>query len=253
MRSGSLHRYKLQIAYDGTHYHGWQVQRNGHSIQETLQKKALILLKQEVHITGSGRTDSGVHALAQAAHMDLDEKLNLFRFPYALNAILPADIRILSIEEVPADFHARYSAVGKIYTYYIALKDFQDPFTRLYTWYLPYREFSLEALKESAAKLIGTHDFKGFANEAHEGIASYDSQRTMKRVDVEDHGGRIKIEFEADGFLYKMVRNCIGTLVDIGRGRFGTDVIDQVFETKKREEAGTTAPGHGLFLTRVLY
>lgn len=201
-------------------------------------------------VTGAGRTDSGVHALGQTAHIKTEDSLNPSKLAYAMNAILPEDIRIVAIEKMEDDFHARYSAKGKIYRYRIATV--QNPFTRLYAWYVPFK-LDLSLLKEASHLLLGEHDFKGFANESHKGVASHDSIRTMRRIEIIEKEGEIILEFEADGFLYKMVRNIVGTLVDVSRGALDIQSISQVLETKKRSQAGQAAPSKGLFLIKVLY
>lgn len=254
MRSGEviMHAYKLTIAYDGTNYAGWQVQNTGLGIQEVIQKPLSQLLKGKTDLTGSGRTDAGVHALGQTAHFHTEKPLDIFRFHYALNSLLPNDIRIVEMEEISLDFHARYKTTGKIYVYNLRLTPVQNPLRRLYSWHVRTPNFSLPLMQEAANKLIGTHDFKGFASESHSGVASYDSIRTMKRVDIVV-GDETTITFEADGFLYKMVRNLVGTLVDIGRGQLPPDTIERVLNEKDRRLAGQAAPAQGLFLQQVLY
>ncbi|MCB1114713.1 MAG: tRNA pseudouridine(38-40) synthase TruA [Chlamydiia bacterium] len=245
-------KYVLTFQYDGTNYVGWQVQPKDASVQKTCQEVLETVLRQKADLTGAGRTDSGVHALAQTAHIEVDTPLDLYRFKSSMNGLLPDDVRLLSVEEKPEDFHARYSAKGKIYRYHIALKGKESLFKRKYQWVLPYREFDVEKLKQGAKRLLGEHDFKGFASENHRGAASYDSIRTMKRLDIEE-GEELILTFEADGFLYKMVRNLVGTLVDVGRGYFPPERIAEVLETGDRKLAGQAAPAHGLFLVKVLY
>ena len=244
--------YKMILAYDGTPYGGWQVQRNTLSIQDLVQQKLAILLKKEIPLTGAGRTDAGVHARGQTAHFPSEHLLDIHRFIYSLNALLPPDIRVLELSEALPEFHARYSSRGKIYTYHLRLAPLQDPFRRLYSWHIPQPTFSLEKMKRGIEKILGTHDFKGFASEASQGIASYDSVRTLSRVELIE-GEETLLIYEADGFLYKMVRNLTGTLVDIARGRLPLETIDLVFATGDRTKAGQAAPAHGLFLDKVLY
>lgn len=251
-------RYKITLSYDGTHYVGWQKQPNGSAIQEVVQAALTQILRLPVGITGAGRTDAGVHARAQTAHFSVPEPLDMRRLSYGVNAVLPADIRLLDMEEVPDDFHARYSATGKVYTYHLHLGPWHNPFNRLYTWHIPFPHFSLEKMKEGGQKLLGTHDFKGFAAEASQGVASYDSIRTLRRLEIiQTEKGREGIEvillFEADGFLYKMVRNLVGTLVDIGRHHLPLEVMDEILRTHDRRLGGQTAPPQGLFLDSVYY
>jgi tRNA pseudouridine38-40 synthase len=244
--------YKLTLAYDGTAYGGWQVQPNAPSIQKTVQDQLERYFSRKVDLTGAGRTDAGVHALGQTAHIILDEPLDPFRFRHALNSLLPPDIRLKEVELKPDDFHARYSATGKIYSYHLALRGQENPLRRHFQWQIPYRDFSLDAFQEGAKRLLGTHDFKGFASENHQGVAARDSIRTLKRIDITSQD-EIVVVFEADGFLYKMVRNLMGTLVDIGRGYFPPERIDTILQSQDRRLAGQAAPAHGLCLDAVIY
>lgn len=244
--------YKLTIAYDGTHYVGWQVQPRGLSIQELLQQKIEVLTRYKINLSGSGRTDAGVHALGQTAHFESLQLLDIFKFQHSLNSMLPDDIRVLDVELVDETFHARYKAKGKIYSYHLRIHPLQDPFRRLYSWHLPSHHFSKEKLILASKDLLGEHDFKGFASQGHQGVAAHDSIRTMHRVDFVE-GDECQIVFEADGFLYKMVRNMVGTLVDIGRGAIPEDTVKKVLASHDRKLAGQAAPAHGLFLVKVIY
>src|SRR5262249_30749926 len=158
------------------HYHGWQIQPNGISIQQKLQEAIKIILRKEVHIVGSGRTDAGVHALGQVAHFKWEDKIHLYRFLGSLNGLLPFDIRVKEVVEVPLDFHAQYSAVGKIYHYHLRLDPILNPFNRLYS-YQVHEKINLDLLAQAAKLFIGQHDFIAFANESHKGTASHDSVR----------------------------------------------------------------------------
>lgn len=245
--------YKLIISYDGTRYSGWQVQPNGISIQEVLQEKMSIILREKAHVTGSGRTDAGVHALGQTAHFKTKIRIDPYRFLHSLNALLPADIRVHSVEEVSPGFHPRYDAKGKIYSYHLNLNRTVSPFRRLYTLHV-HDKIDVDLLKQAAQCFIGTHDFTSFANEAHKGSAAEDAVRTIHRLDVifEDEG-YLRLEFEGNGFLYKMVRNIVGALLDVARGKIPLDKLPQILLAKDRKLAGQTAPAHGLFLVKVIY
>lgn len=246
------HNYKLTLAYDGTAYCGWQIQPNGVSIQEVLQKNITILTKQPVHVIGSGRTDAGVHALGQVANFYAEFPLELNRFQYSLNSLLPNDIRANSIEEVSLDFHARYSATVKTYHYHLHLGKIQDPFQRLYSTHI-YIPIDTARLKNAARLFIGTHDFSSFANEAHKGSAAHDPIRTLYRLDVIENDQNVRLEFEGDGFLYKMVRNIVGLLLEVASGKRPIEDVTAILAAKDRRAAGQAAPAHGLFLIRVDY
>lgn len=244
--------YKLILAYDGTDYCGWQVQLNGIAIQEVLQDKLAIILRTKTTLTGSGRTDAGVHAIGQVANFHSAPIADLSKFLSSLNALLPRDIRALSIEEVPLHFHAQHSPTGKIYHYHITLDRVQMPFIRRYALHVKMK-IDLALLTSTAKKFIGTHDFTSFANEAHTGIAAHDAVRTLYRLDVVEEEGGIRLEFEGDGFLYKMVRNIVGTLLEVATGKRPPEDIERLFSAKDRREAGQAAPPHGLFLVKVDY
>lgn len=246
------HTYALAIAYDGTAYCGWQIQPNGVSIQELIQDKVSILTRTPTQVIGSGRTDAGVHALGQVAHFHSHFIQDLYRFHGSLNALLPPDIRILNVHEVPSSFHAQYSALGKTYHYRLHLDRVSDPFKRLYSFHVK-EKINLDILQSAALMLLGTHDFTSFANEAHQGSAAKDAVRTLKRLDIIHEPGGIRLEFSGDGFLYKMVRNMVGTLLEIGMEKRSLKELPVILEAKDRRVAGQTAPPHGLFLIGVDY
>lgn len=244
--------YKITIAYDGTDYSGWQIQPNGVSIQQKLQEALKIFLKHDVFVVGSGRTDAGTHALGQVAHFKSPQEIDSRRFLHSLNGILPIDIRIKSIENAPHDFHARYSATGKIYHYFLHLDPILNPFKRLYSLHI-YEKINVNLLKEGAQHFIGTHDFTAFANEAHTGVAAHDPIRNLKRLDIIPIEEGLRLEFEADGFLYKMVRNITGTLLEVAGEHRLASSIPLILTSKDRRAAGKSAPAHALFLVKVLY
>lgn len=248
----AAYKYKMLLAYDGTQYNGWQVQPNGVTIQEVLQEKLHILLKTKTSVTGAGRTDAGVHARGQVAHFRHDTELDLFRLRAGLNGLLPRDIRVKSIENAPSDFHARYSARNKVYHYHIHNGVVQDPFTRLYSWFLP-QKLDIDRLRAGATAFTGTHNFSSFSNEASRGAAAANPVRTVKRLDVIVDGETIRLEFEAESFLYKMVRNITGFLVEIAKGKRVVEDVAAVLAAKDRRKAGLAAPPQGLFLIRVDY
>lgn len=244
--------YKLTIAYEGTAYHGWQVQPNGISIQAKIEEALAVFLQEPVRIVGSGRTDSGVHALAQVAHFHTQKNVDMKRIVFALNSLLPKDIRITAADFLPQGFHAQHHAKSKIYRYHLYLDKVLSPFRRAFVWH-KHAPFDQELLKEGIKQFLGTHDFTSFSNEAHRGVASHDPIRTIYRIDIIQEDGGIALEFEGDGFLYKMVRNIVGTLVDCAIGRRDPSDIPRIIQAKDRRLAGMAAPPQGLFLVKVHY
>lgn len=244
-------KYKLLIAYDGTSYGGWQIQPNAPSIQALVEDALEIALRKKTPIVASGRTDAGVHARGQVAHFRADtaDLPLLFR---SLNGILPKEIRILHLEEVPYTFHARYSALSKEYHYHVHLDWALDPFKRLYAYHHPY-PLDLDLLQQAIPFFIGTHDFTSFANEASKGSAAKNPIRTITRLQFIQEPGGFRLEFEGNGFLYKMVRNITGTLLDVGRKKIAPTDIPLLFEKKDRRQLSCAAPPQGLFLMKVNY
>jgi len=246
------YKYKMTIAYDGTHYGGWQVQPNAPSIQALIEHALGVILRLPIPIIGSGRTDAGVHALGQIAHFVTDNPIDISKTIASLNGMLSDEIRILEIIEVPLNFHARYSALSKTYHYRLHLKKIPDPFNKHYAYHVPH-PVDVDLLKEAASQFIGVHDFTSFANEASRGTAAKDAMRTLHRLDIVEEPGGVRLEFEGDGFLYKMVRNIVGTLLDICAGKIDKEQIPKIFSKKDRRLAGRTAPPHGLYLVAVKY
>jgi tRNA pseudouridine38-40 synthase len=248
-----MHCYKLTLAYDGTNYSGWQIQPNAPSIQQHLQEALTALLSGEhVAVIGSGRTDAGVHALNQIAHFKTEHELTPNRLLLALNGLLPRDIRVKTVEIAPLQFHSQYSAIGKEYHYHLYLERVMDPFRRLYSWHV-LRKLDLSLLQEATALFVGTHDFTSFANEPHVGSVAKNPIRTIYRLDICPLDGGLRLEFEGNGFLYKMVRNIVGTLVDVASRRLTIAEVISIFEAKDRRQASCAAPPQGLFLVRVDY
>lgn len=248
--------YRLLVSYEGTSYVGWQIQPNGLSIQGELKAAISKFLQEEVIVIGSGRTDSGVHALGQVAHFRCRQEVELQRFLRAVNGLLSPDIRVKEIQRAPSTFHALFSATGKVYHYHLCLDPFHDPFRRRYSLHVK-RKVNLDRLRQGAQALVGTHDFSAFANEANKGAAAKNAVRTMRRVDIVEEEGGIRLEIEANGFLYKMVRNIVGTL--LGGSYEGTkypeyiDDIEGILASKNRKRAGRAAQAQGLFLVEVFY
>lgn len=246
------YNYRMQIAYDGTPFHGWQIQLTGLSIQEILQNCLAKIIRHPITVIGSGRTDSGVHAVGQVAHFKTHHPLDISKVFKSINSLLPKEIRVLSLENAPIDFHAQFNAVRKTYHYNLFVGPVQPPLERLYALHI-YSKIDLNAMQEAAQFLLGEHDFTSFANESHRGSAAEDPVRTMERIDFVQSGGNVRIEFQGNGFLYKMVRNCVGTLLEVGTGKRKPADIISILEARDRRQAGQAAPPHGLFLFHVDY
>lgn len=246
------YNYKITIAYDGGRYFGWQIQPNQRSIQELIEETCFVFLRHKIKLIGASRTDSHVHALGQVANFTTEVKLSPYHFLRSANSLLPNDVRIRCIEEVPLDFHAQYSAKGKIYHYHLYLDPIEDPFKIPYT-YRVLGKCDLQLLEEALPFFIGTHDFTSFANSSEGGVASYDSIRTIHRLEMCKEEGGVRLEFEGDGFLYKMVRNIMGTLLEVALKKRLLQEIPSIFDAKDRRKAGRSVPPHGLFLIKVCY
>lgn len=247
-----MNTYKLTLAYDGTAYHGWQIQPNGESVQEILQNVFQTILRHPVKVIGSGRTDAGVHASGQVAHFQSDQQLDQRKALYSLNGLLPKDIRVKAIELVSNDFHAQYSAKGKEYHYYLYLDSVMDPFKRFYCWHV-HVQLDRDLLAQAAKQFVGTYNFSSFANQAHAGSAAVDPVRTIFRLDLVEIEGGLRLEFEGDGFLYKMVRNIVGTIIEVASKQRPLEDISLLLNVKDRRLAGAAAPPQGLFLVKVMY
>jgi tRNA pseudouridine38-40 synthase len=243
---------KLTVAYDGTAYVGWQRQAEGVSIQGLLEAALEPFEGQPVTVHGAGRTDAGVHALGQVASVRLTAALEVTRLARALNAVLPVDVRIVSVEEESADFHARYSATGKTYEYRIINAPFVSPFMYRYVWHVPYR-LNVDAMRAAAELLRGHHDFAAFQSAR---TAARSSERTITAIEWETGSGPdapIVLRISGDGFLRHMVRNIMGTLVEVGWGRWPVASITSILASRDRAHAGAAAPPQGLFLLAVMY
>ncbi len=240
---------KLTLAYDGTRFVGWQRQADGDSVQGLLEEALSRFEGASVTVHGAGRTDAGVHALGQVASVAVSFEHDVTTLRRALNAQLPPDVRVLSITEMDADFHARFSARSKTYQYRIRNSPVADPFERAYVWYLP-DPLDLTAMERAAATLVGTHDFVAFQSAGSE---TSGTTRTMTRSVWRHADGLLSYEISGNGFLRHMVRAIVGTLVEVGRGWREPDKMAALLDRRPRAEAGPTAPAHGLFLLRVDY
>ena len=241
-------RYFVTLSYDGTRYHGWQIQPNGDSIQERLQGALSTLLRTEISVTGAGRTDAGVHARMMVAHFDYEEALDGQQLCYKLNRLLPYDIAIQKVEQVADDLHARFSATSRTYHYYI--HTVKDPFSRAYSCELHY-PLDFKKMNEAAAMLLNYEDFGAFCK------SGADVKTTLCQVTAAEwhqtSPSTWYFEITANRFLRNMVRAVVGTLVDVGRGRLSLEEFQKVIEGKRRTEAGESMPGNALFLEDIKY
>lgn len=244
-----MRTYKLIVAYDGTHYKGWQKQQNlDQTIQGILERTISDLFGFEVKIDGSGRTDAGVHAKGQTASVVLPGKVPEGFFTEQVNRFLPQDIRITDECLAKNGFHARKSAVGKKYEYFIDTNEKADVFNRKYYFHFP-EKLNLKEMQSGADILTGTHEFAGFTDKKDE----KSTKRTIYDIIISEHEGRVRIEYIGTGFLYHMVRILTGTLLEVGIHRRTADSISTVLRSGNRSEAGFLAPAKGLFLTEVYY
>ncbi|MDG5814377.1 tRNA pseudouridine(38-40) synthase TruA [Chitinispirillales bacterium ANBcel5] len=239
-------RYFFRIEYDGSRYCGWQVQLNGNSIQTELQNAFSTVLRHKCSVTGAGRTDAGVHARAQCAHMDTETRIDIIRCEHSVNALLPKDIAIYGLQEVGRQFHARFSAVSREYSY--TLVDRKTPLQLLRAWHIAY-PMNWQRVQENSNHLIGTHDFAAFCAS---GSGSDSTICLIKDVRLTNDAGTWQFSIKANRFIYKMVRSIVGTLVDIGRGNIKETMYD-IISSKERSRVGQTAPPHGLVLENVNY
>ena len=241
-------RYFIWLSYDGTHYHGWQVQPNGISVQGELQRVLSTLLRQEISITGAGRTDAGVHARVMAAHFDFEGDIDCKQLAYKMNRMLGVDIVIDRIEEVAPELHARFSATERTYHYYIHTR--KDPFQRHYSCEIHY-PLDFEKMNEAGRILTTYEDFGAFCK-AHSDVKTTLCHVTRAEW-IQTGENTWYFVITANRFLRNMVRAVVGTLVDVGRGRLTLDEFRGVIEGKRRSDAGDSMPGNALFLEDVKY
>jgi tRNA pseudouridine38-40 synthase len=239
---------KLILSYDGSDYHGFQLQENAGSVQGTLEQALFQLLGTAVRVASAGRTDTGVHAEGQVVNFRADTRIPVERLPFALNAVLPDDIVVRAAEIVPDTFHARFSAVSKTYAYTIDNAPHPRVLTRKYSYHFRF-PLNVTDMAAAASSLLGIHDFVAFRAT---GSTVRTTVRNLMRLDVAEHDSFVTITAEADGFLYNMVRIIAGTLLEVGSGRRAPDLVP-VLASRERRSAGPTAPAHGLVLKAVRY
>lgn len=241
-----MKRVRLVVAYDGTNYHGWQIQKNGITIESELNRCLTELLEEPIEVIGASRTDAGVHAMGNVAVFDTSHQMPAKKISYALNQRLPEDIRIQRSDEVPSDWHPRHVKSRKTYEYRIYRGEFPMPVKRLYS-HFTYAELDVGKMQEAAAYLEGEHDFKSFCQT---GAQVESTVRTIHSVQVEEQGADLVIRICGYGFLYNMVRIIVGTLLEAGQGRRLPESMAEVLEARDRSAAGPTAPANGLMLMR---
>jgi len=240
---------KLTIAYDGTKFHGFQVQPQLRTVQGVLQDMIESVVGHPVSIIGSGRTDAGVHARGQVVNFKTTSRVPLEKWPIVCNVKLPNDLVVQASEEVPDDWHARFNATGKVYRYVIDRGAYPDVFTRHFSYHYPY-PLRIEPMVEAARLLEGRHDFTSFCAAA---TPVEDKVRLLHAVELIEQDHLLVITCRGEGFLYNMVRIIVGTLLDVGRGKIAPDEIPEILKACDRTRAGLTAPAHGLTMWEVLY
>lgn len=252
--------FRLTIEYDGTRYSGWQRQTGAVTVQEKIEDVLAQIFQQNITLEGSGRTDAGVHALAQVASFRVDtgrdkgilrhgRALERSRVRLAINSLLPKDIAIKDIRETADDFHARHSATGKRYVYYVLNRRYHTAINLYRCCFFPHR-LDIAAMRRAAKELVGRRSFRAFASESFK-EKSY--VRNLTKLTISRQGGFIRFTFEADGFLYNMIRNIVGTLLEAGRGKMTPEDVRRIVRSEERRLAGPKAPPHGLYLAKVFY
>ena len=241
---------KLTIEYDGTDFHGWQIQPGLRTIQGVIKERIAQITQGEVNLIGAGRTDAGVHALGQVANFQTESFIELIALQRGLNSLLSPDIVIKAAEEVEEGFHARFSARNKRYEYHILNRSYPSALLRAYAWFIPH-QLDLASMERCGRLLIGSHDFSSFRASGDE---SRHSVREVIRLEIERRqGDLIVIVIAANAFLREMVRSIVGTLVDVGKGKTSLEEFEEIFQARDRRQAGMTAPAEGLFLVEVRY
>lgn len=253
-----MQRYFIKFSYDGTNYHGWQIQPNGISVQEVLEKALSTLLRTKMSVTGAGRTDAGVHARLMVAHFDWEAPIDGQQLAYKLNRMLPRDVSVISVEAVENELHARFSATSRTYHYY--MHHGRNPFSRAYSCEMPY-ELDFERMNEAAKYLVGERDFKCFCKAGGDNkttICNLTEARWQRcNTEIAIHEAEKAEEWcfviTANRFLRNMVRAVVGTLVEVGRGRITIDEFRKIVDNGTRSDAGESMPGNALFLWDVTY
>jgi len=245
-----IKNFKITIEYDGTSYHGWQRQKNAHTVQEEIEKALLTMTGKKTVLTASGRTDAGVHALGQVANFHCDTDVSPQAFQNGVNSLTKDDIVIISCDIVDENFHSRFDTKSKTYHYRLLNRNLPVAINRQYAWFIK-KKLDLEEMRLALNHIIGTHDFKAF--EGTGSLRSHTIRRVFKAEILEQGKGLVVIEIEADGFLRFMVRNIVGTVADVGLEKITSNDFKKILLSKDRSMAGATAPPQGLFLMEVKY
>lgn len=240
---------KLTLEYEGTLYAGWQRQPKHPTIQAALEEALFKITQQHIPAVGAGRTDSGVHAVGQVVSFQSEKDLDEAQWASALNSTLPKDISVISSERVPDDFHARFSAKGKIYEYRMTLQSSRPALDRHRAWHFPY-QLDTDAMRQALKEFLGIHDFTSFRGQRSQTLNPI---CTMTHASLLFESPSLTIRIVGDRFLKQMVRAIVGTLVEVGQGKRSPHTIQDIFQAKNRQAAGRTAPPHGLYLVQVLY
>lgn len=246
-------RWRLVVSYDGTAYQGWQWQKTGVGVQQKLEEALARLFPSAPRVHASSRTDTGVHALGMVVHFDLprgESRLPARKLPLALNAWLPEDIRVRTAVRCRSPFHARFDATGKQYRYFVWNHPAHNPLLRRHAWHVP-RRLDLSRVRQAARLLVGSHDFAAFTT--NPGYERGSTCRRVRRLDLRRSGPLLTFVIEGDGFLYRMCRGLVGTLVQVGLGRFTPEDVQQMLAARDRRLGGMSAPPHGLVLWKVSY
>ena len=244
-----MKRVRMVVSYDGTAYRGWQLQPNGITIEEVLNRELTALLKEPISVIGASRTDSGVHARGNIAVFDTENRMPADKICFALNQRLPEDIRVQRSEEVPADWHPRKANCTKTYEYKVLNRKISMPLERLYA-HICYFNLDLDKMREAAAYLVGEHDFKSFCTVRTQ---AEETVRTIYSLDITKQEDMITIRISGSGFLYNMVRIIAGTLLEVGMGAYPPEHMEEILDARDRQAAGRTAPARGLTLVSMEY
>jgi tRNA pseudouridine38-40 synthase len=242
---------RLEIEYDGSNYAGWQIQTKSRTrtIQQVVEETLRGILQEKIKLIVSGRTDAGVHARAQVVNFFTRSSISLVKLKFALNGVLPADIKVIRIKNEGLDFHSRFSAKSKLYRYTILNRSYSSPLLRNTVYFYPH-PLDIKLMRKESGVLIGRHAFRAF--QASQGKEK-NPVKTIKRITISKNKDLICIDIEADGFLYNMVRNIVGTLIEVGRGKLAQGSLKKILKLKDRRLAGQTVPASGLCLLKVRY